>query len=84
MANACDERERIAGPQRSRANCPVRKDAEQTVKLGGETLRALRRLRRQFRYCHACIDFDDCPVRAEFHAAVDQALAELYEEWNLK
>ena len=84
MANVCDEHERSTGAVRSRLNCPVRKDAEETVKLGGETLRAIRRLRRQFRHCHTCIDFDECPIRTEFHASVDQALQELYEEWNLK
>ena len=80
----CDPREGSTVQERSRKNCPARKDAEETVKLGGETLKAMRRLRRQFRYCHICIDFDGCPIRAEFHAAVDQALEELYEEWNLK
>jgi hypothetical protein len=33
-------------PERSRSNCPVKKDAEEGVKLGSGTLRAMRRLRR--------------------------------------
>lgn len=84
MDKACDERGRERYPERSRRNCPVKKEAEETAKLGNEMLKRMRRLRKHFRYCHRCVDYDGCPVLAEFSAAVDQALLELYEEWNLK
>ena len=70
--------------QCNRINCPLKKDAEETVKLGGETLRAIRRLRRKMQYCPDCPDYDRCPVLAEFNATVDQVLQEIHEEWDLK
>jgi hypothetical protein len=70
--------------QCNRINCPLKKDAEETVKLGGETLRAIRRLRRKMQYCPDCPDYHRCPVLAEFNATVDQVLQEIHEEWDLK
>ena len=76
MAQPCTER--------SRRNCPVKRDAQETAKLGGETLKAMRRLRRRMRYCPECADYDDCPLLAEFNATVDQVIREIQEEWGLR
>jgi hypothetical protein len=70
-------------PECSRTNCPVKKDAEEAAKHGGEMLKAMRRLRRQIQNCPRCPDYEDCPLLAEFNATVDQVLEELYEEWGL-
>lgn len=66
------------------ACCPIRKEAEQAGKLGGEMLKALRKLRREMENCPHCPAYDGCPVLAEFHATVDQVILEIQEEWNLK
>ena len=64
-------------------NCPIKQNAEEAAKHGGETLKAMRRLRRKLKDCPECPEYDGCPVLAEFHAVVDQVLEEIYEEWNL-
>jgi hypothetical protein len=65
-------------------NCPIKRDAEEAVQLGSETLKVMRRLRRRMRDCPECPDYDGCPVLAEFHAAVDEVVREIQEEWDLK
>ena len=76
MAKICAER--------SRSNCPIKRDAHDAVKLGGATLKAMRKLRRDIRYCPHCPDYSDCPVLQEFNATVDRLILELQEEWGLK
>lgn len=71
-------------PECSQRDCPLKKDAEDAAKHGGETLRAIRRLRRKMQYCPDCPDYDQCPVLAEFNATVDQVLQEIHEEWDLR
>ena len=65
-------------------NCPIKKDAEEVVKLGSETLKVMRRLRRKMRDCPECPEYLECPVLKEFHAAVNQVVREIQEEWDLK
>jgi hypothetical protein len=67
----------------SAQNCPIKADAEKVVELGGETLKYLRRLRINMRKCQDCSDNINCPIQAEFNAAVDQVIQELNEEWGL-
>ena len=76
MADPCTER--------SRRSCPVKRDAQETARLGGQTLKAFRRMRRRMRYCPQCVEYDDCPLLAEFNATVEQVILELQEEWGLR
>ena len=76
MAEICAER--------SRSNCPIKRDAQDAVKLCGATLKAMRRVRRNLRHCPDCPDHDECPVLQELNATVDRLILELQEEWGLK
>jgi hypothetical protein len=69
---------------RSRSNCPIKRDAQDAVRHGGETLKAMRKLRRDIKHCPNCADYGDCPMLAEFNATVDRLILELQEEWGLK
>lgn len=68
----------------SRKDCPIKKDAEEAAKLGGEMLKALRKLVRKIKNCPECPDYYGCPILAEFNATVDQVILEIHEEWDLK
>ena len=65
-------------------NCPAKGAMEECEEVGDETLKSLRKLRRDMMNCPLCPDYEGCPVLAQFHAAVEQVLLEIYEEWDLK
>ena len=71
------------GPGRvSLAECPVLDDARLVFDSAQNLTRMVRRLRRSMRRCTACPGRGACPVIERFNDLVDQALEEVWDEWN--
>ena len=67
---------------RTHAACPVRISARRVSRMSSDLRLAIRRLRRDLNACRHCDRADDCPLLAALHAQVDQAIAEVLEEWE--
>ena len=67
----------------STADCPVRECAQQTVALGQDLEKALRRLRKTMRACARCGLAGDCALIREWHSQIDAAVREVAAEWGL-
>ncbi len=63
--------------------CPVQTLQMQAVTLGGEMLRALRRLRLETAACGSCPQGIDCPTRNELNTQIETAIGEISVEWGL-
>lgn len=63
-------------------SCPVQTLQMQAANLGGEMLRALRRLRLETAACRACPQTNDCPTRNELNNQIEIAIGEIASEWG--
>jgi hypothetical protein len=63
--------------------CPVLAKAKQALASGQEFLRALRGFRSSLQRCEACPVLEDCPMQTDLQSQINQAIAEITEEWGL-
>jgi hypothetical protein len=63
-------------------NCPIADQAAAALDASREALSALLLLRDGLIGCEACPEASNCELREDYHARVDHALSELYEEWG--
>ena len=66
----------------SMQHCLVTQQANNVLRSGKETQRALRRLRQSLLNCEICPAFEECELREQFNLQVDQVIAEINEEWG--
>jgi len=64
--------------------CPVQSQAHPDGSHDPAILLALARLPRASAECLLCRLSQDCPVLGQFNQAIDIALSEITEQWNLK
>lgn len=62
--------------------CPVRVSTRRVTSQSRDLKRALRRLREDLRACRRCQRAASCSFLKAFNAQVDQAIAEVVEEWE--
>lgn len=65
------------------ARCPIKLQAEQTLRLSQSLLTSMQRLRAALRACQACPLAYDCLFLQSYSNAVTQAISDLTEAWNL-
>ncbi len=66
--------------------CPVIRRARRTVKLSNNLEKEMRQLRRDLLRCRRCprsVNGGSCPMLAEYNDAIQQAILEINEEWNM-
>lgn len=66
----------------SMQHCPVTQQANNVLRSTKETRRALRRLRQSLMNCDRCSAIEHCELRDHFNMQVDQAIAQINEEWG--
>jgi len=66
----------------SMQHCPVNQYANNVLRSSKETRRALRRLRQILMNCDICPAIEQCDLREHFNMQVDQAIAQINEEWG--
>jgi hypothetical protein len=66
-----------------RAGCPVLETTTRLGELSRDTVRTLRKLKRDLKACEKCPENDDCPILADFRSLVNTAIQEVTDEWNL-
>lgn len=80
--NQFDFSEMIAAESKIRTNCPVPKAADQALQASNKIRRSLQTLRENLIGCAECIEFSHCKLSEHFNHLVDQAIAEIIEEWG--
>ena len=66
------------------SDCPLLADAEKVKALSSDMTAALRRIRRSLRtVCPGCQSYGRCFILTELNATINQAVAEINEEWDL-
>jgi hypothetical protein len=64
--------------------CPIFSDLNEATEQAHSLARVMRRLRKRMLRCPKCEHYAECPVMEQFHQAIDIALQEFTQEWDLK
>jgi hypothetical protein len=72
-----------ARPRCQRPDCPVLEDQARIQDLSENLARAMRKLRRDLAACSRCPAYETCPILVEINAAIQNAIQEVNDEWNL-
>ena len=64
--------------------CPLLADKQRIEDLTEDIVRAMRKMRADMRFCDRCkIDPQECLILQDLNLAVNEALTQITEEWNL-
>ena len=63
-------------------NCPIAQSADKALRASKATRLALHRLRESLINCTSCPIYGSCELGEHFNLLVDQAVAEIIEEWG--
>jgi hypothetical protein len=63
-------------------DCPVKASTRQTVRLGKDLARSVRRLRRWMKLCLRCPHQQDCVYQQHIDQQVKQAIADVLRMWK--
>jgi hypothetical protein len=63
--------------------CEVEIARNETIKLGEDMERSIRKLRRALKKCKKCDHFDDCQILKNLNSQIQAALESVIDEWGL-
>lgn len=65
-------------------SCPVIKLIDDALDQAHSLARTMRSLRKSMHECAYCEHFDTCPVAGNIRLAINTALEEITQEWELR
>ena len=63
-------------------HCPVKEQADLTLKSSRETHQAIHKLREYMLNCGVCPHFHQCELQEDIALQIDLVIAEINEEWG--